>query len=114
MIPKPNKPDRTSFWAYRPITFLSVLGKGLERILARKIAWLAISLQVTLAQHFGALLLCSAVDLTTCLTHDIEEALNSKLKATILTLDIKRAFNSVLPRRLVHRLQEQGWLNNLV
>ena len=46
MIPKSNKPDRTSFRAYRPIALLSVLGKGLERILARKIAWLAISLRV--------------------------------------------------------------------
>ena len=38
MIPKLNKPDCTSFWAYRLIALLSVLGKGLERILAWKIA----------------------------------------------------------------------------
>jgi len=114
MIPKPNKPDRTSYRAYRPIALLSVLGKGLERLLARKIAWLAISLRVLSAQHFGALPLRSAVDLTTCLTHDIEEALNNKLKATLLTLDIKGAFDAVLPGRLVHRLREQGWPDNLV
>ena len=114
MIPKPNKPDWTSYWAYRPIALLLVLGKGLERLLAQRIAWLAISLRVLSAQHFGALPLRSAVDLTTCLTHDIEEALNNKLKATLLTLDIKGAFDSVLPRRLVHRLREQGWPDNLV
>jgi ribonuclease HI len=114
MIPKPNKPDRTSYRAYRPIALLSVLGKGLERLLAQKIAWLAISLRVLSAQHFGALPLRSAVDLTTCLTHDIEEALNNKLKATLLTLDIKGAFDAVLPGRLVHRLREQGWPDNLV
>jgi len=114
MIPKPNKPDRTSYRAYRPIALLSVLGKGLERLLARKISWIAISLRVLSAQHFGALPLRSAVDLTTCLTHDIEEALNNKLKATLLTLDVKGAFDNVLPGRLVHRLREQGWPNNLV
>ena len=108
MIPKPNKLDRTSYRAYRPIALLSVLGKGLERLLARKISWLAISLRVLSAQHFGALPLRSAVDLTTCLTHDIEKALNNKLKATLLTLDIKGAFDNVLPRRLVHRLRKQG------
>jgi len=46
IIPKPNKPDRTSPRAYRPIALLSVLGKGLERLIARKLAWLAISLRV--------------------------------------------------------------------
>ena len=108
MIPKANKPDQSSFRAYRPIALLSVLGKGLERIIARKIAWLAITSRVLAAQHFKALLLRLAVDLTTCLMHNIEEALNSKRKATLLTLDIEGAFNSVLPRRLVHRLREQG------
>jgi hypothetical protein len=46
IIPKPNKADRTSPRAYRPIAFFSILGKGLERLLARKISWLAISHQI--------------------------------------------------------------------
>jgi hypothetical protein len=53
------------------------------------------------------------VDLTTCLTHDVEEALNKGLTATLLTLDVKGAFDTVLPGRLVHRLHEQGWPDNL-
>ena len=111
---KPNKPDRTSPRAYRPIALLSVLGKGLERLLARKMAWLAITLRVLTDQQFGALPLRSAVDLTTCLTHDIEESLNKGLKASLLTIDVKGAFDSVLPGRLVRRLREQGWPDNLV
>jgi hypothetical protein len=114
IIPKPNKPDRTSPRAYRPIALLSVLGKGLERLIARKLAWLAISLRVLADQQFGALPLRSSVDLTTCLTHDIEEALNKGLKATLLTMDIKGAFDAVLPGRLVRRLRKQGWPDNLV
>jgi hypothetical protein len=76
IIPKPNKPDQTSPRAYWPIALLSVLGKGLERLLARNISRLAINLRVLSDQQFGALPLRSSVDLTTCLTHDIETALN--------------------------------------
>ena len=35
IIPKPNKKDKSSPRAYRPISLLSVLGKGLERLLAK-------------------------------------------------------------------------------
>ena len=114
VIPKPNKADRTSPRAYRPIALLSVLGKGLERLLARKMAWLAISLQILSSQQFGALPLRSATDLTTCLTHDVEAALNKGLKTTLLTMDVKGAFDGVLLGRLVRRLCEQGWPDNLV
>ena len=69
--------------------------------------------KVLASQQFGALPLRSAVDLTTCLTHDVEEALNKGHTATLLTLDVKGAFDTVLPGRLVHRLREQGWPDNL-
>jgi ribonuclease HI len=113
IIPKPNKADRTSPRSYRPIALLSVLGKGLERLIARKMSWLAITSRVLASQQFGALPLRSSVDLTTCLTHDVEEAINSGLKATLLTLDVKGAFDAVLPGRLLRRLREQGWPDNL-
>ena len=114
IIPKPNKTDRSSPRSYRPIALLSVLGKGLERLIARNMAWLAISQGILASQQFGALPLRSSVDLTTCLTHDIEQALNQGLKASLLTMDIKGAFDGVLPGRLVRRLREQGWPDNLI
>jgi hypothetical protein len=114
IIPKPNKADRSSPRSYRPITLLSVLRKGLERLLARKMAWLTVTLQVTNNQQFGALPLRSSVDLTTCLTHDVEEALATGYKASLLTMDVKGAFDTVLPGRLAPRLREQGWLDYLV
>ena len=93
---------------------MSVLGKGLERLVARKMAWLAVTLQVIGPQQFGALPLRSSVDLTTCLTHDVEEALLNGQKASFLTMDVKGAFDAVLPGRLAHRLREQGWPDHLV
>jgi hypothetical protein len=47
VISKLNKTDLSSPRSYRPIALLSVLGKGLERLLARKMAWLTVTLQVT-------------------------------------------------------------------
>ena len=114
IIPKPNKPDRTSPRAYRPIALLSVLGKGLERLLAKKMAWLAITRHILSNQQFGALPLRSATDLTTCLTHDIEKGFSQGRTISLLTMDVKGAFDGVLPGRLIRRLREQGWPNNLV
>ncbi len=114
ILHKPNKPDRSSPRSYRPIALLSVLGKGLERLIARKMSRTAILNKVLASQQFGALPLRSSIDLTTCLTHDVEEALNNKLTASLLTLDVKGAFDTVLPRRLVRRLREQGWPDHLV
>ena len=108
IIPKPNKTDRTSPRAYRPIALLSVLGKGLEQLLARNISWLAITLEIVGKQQFSVLALRSVVDLTICLTHDIEAALLANLKASFLMMDVKGAFDIVLPGRLVYRLREQG------
>lgn len=114
VIPKPNKADRSSPRSYRPIALLSVLGKGLERLLAQKMSWIAITMHITGKQQFGALPLRSSVDLTTCLTHDIEKALNSGLKASFITMDVKGAFDGILPGRLARRLREQGWPAHLI
>jgi ribonuclease HI len=114
IIQKPNKADWTNPRSYRPIALLSVLGKGLERLIAQNMAWIAIHYKVTASQQFGALPLRSAVDLTTCLLHDTEQALNQGLTASLLTLDVKGAFDGVLPGRLIHRLRLQGWPANLI
>jgi hypothetical protein len=52
--------------------------------------------------------------LITCLLYNIEQALNQKLTALLLTIDIKSIFNRVLPGRLIFRLCSQGWPDNLV
>lgn len=56
----------------------------------------------------------SAVDLASALIHDIEEALDRGLEASLLTMDVQGAFDSVLRNRLARRLLEQGWPVNLV
>ncbi|EED17315.1 reverse transcriptase, putative [Talaromyces stipitatus ATCC 10500] len=111
---KSKKTDWSSPRLYRPIALLSVLGEGLERLMAWNMAWISIHYKVLARQQFRALPLRSANDLTTCLTHDVEQALNQGMTTSLLTLDVKGAFNAVLPGRLIRRLCEQGWPTNLV
>jgi hypothetical protein len=113
-IPKPGNRDKSNPRFYRPLAMLSVLGKGLERLIARRLAWIAIREKIIHPQHFGALPGRSATDLTAAAVHDIEEALFCGKATSMLTLDIKGAFNAVLPGRLIYRLQQQGWPENLV
>ncbi|RKK80609.1 hypothetical protein BFJ68_g17704, partial [Fusarium oxysporum] len=113
MIAKPGRRDLTSPRAWRPISLLSCLGKGLERLIARRLAWAAIHYSVLHPQQAGALPKRSATDLVTALIHDIEEAFARKKVATLVTMDIQGAFDTVLRNRLVLRLREQGWPDHL-
>ncbi|KAJ0130668.1 hypothetical protein HZ326_26235 [Fusarium oxysporum f. sp. albedinis] len=45
MIAKPGRRDLTSPRAWRPVSLLSCLGQGLERLIARRLAWAAVRAQ---------------------------------------------------------------------
>jgi ribonuclease HI len=113
MIAKPGRRDLSTPRAWRPISLLSCLGKGLERLIARRLAWASIHYGVLHPQQAGALPKRSAVDLVAALIHDIEEAFARKQVATLVTMDIQGAFDTVLRNRLILRLREQGWPLNL-
>lgn len=72
MRQKLNKSDLSSLRSYRPIKLLSVLGKGLERLLSKRISWIFTRYKLLTSQQFGALPCRSVTHLTTCLTHDAE------------------------------------------
>ncbi|RKK39565.1 hypothetical protein BFJ69_g18522, partial [Fusarium oxysporum] len=113
MIAKPGRRDLTNPRAWRPISLLSCLGKGLERLVARRLAWACIHHGVLHPQQAGALPKRSATDLVAALVHDIEEAFARKKVATLVTMDIQGAFDTVLRNRLILRLREQGWPEHL-
>ena len=114
MLPKPNKRDPTSPYAWRPISLLSCLGKGLERLVARRLAWASIHYSVLHPQQCGTLPKRSATDLVAALVHDIKEAFARRHVATLVMMDVQRAFDTVMWNRLALRLQEQGWPTHLV
>lgn len=112
MIPKPGKRDLTTAKAWHPISLLSCLsclGKGLERLMARRLAHAAMHHCVLARQLAGALPKRSATDLTTALTHNIERALADGQVATLVTMDIQGAFDCVMRGRLLRRLWQQSW-----
>ena len=113
MIPKPKKRDLATPRAWRPISLLSCLAKGLERLLARRIAT-AVEARVLHQNQFGALPRRSAVDLASCVTHDLEIALAEGKVATIVTADIQGAFDAALSGRLVVALRQQGWPRQVI
>ena len=109
MIPKPGKRDLTAPSSYRPIALLSCLGKGLERLIARRLAYTTVRSAVTSPTHFGALPKRSATDLVSCLAADLEAALACGESAALLLLDVNGAFDSVVHNLLLNRLRMQGW-----
>ena len=109
MIPKTGKTDQTSPRSWRPIALLSCVGKGLERTVARRIAWTAMTHKILSPQHGGALPKRSAADLTAAFTHDTEAAWINRKHVTMVTLDVQGAFDALLKNRLLHRMAQQGW-----
>ncbi|KAG0157694.1 hypothetical protein PDIDSM_4879 [Penicillium digitatum] len=105
MIPKVGKKDKSSVRSWRPIALLSCLSKGLERIIAKRIAWTALTHGVLSPQHAGALPKLSATDLVASFTHDAEMALSQNKQG---------AFDALLRRRLLKRMGEQGWPRELL
>ncbi len=95
MLPKAGKKrDLANPRSWRPISLLSCLGKGLESLIARRLAYTAIKYGVLHKQQFGALPRRSAVDLVGCLIHDIEQARSWGKVAPLLTLDIQGAYDT--------------------
>ncbi|RAL64350.1 hypothetical protein DID88_001826 [Monilinia fructigena] len=109
ILPKIGKKDRSSVRSWRPIALLSCIGKGLERLVARRISWAAIHYGVISPQHGGALPKRSAVDLVASFVYDVESAFAQGKEVTLVTLDVQGAFDALLPRRLLERMRKQGW-----
>ncbi|KAI0997208.1 hypothetical protein K3495_g10979 [Podosphaera aphanis] len=112
LLPKPGR-DLVTAKGLRPISLLSCLGKGLEILVAKRMAWLAIKHRVIPQQLFGALLGRSAVDLVSCVVHDAEAAMRNSKVTAMVTLDVQGAFDTVLHKRLLHRMRNQGWPRSL-
>jgi len=74
MVPKLDR-DPSTVKGWRPISLLSCLGKGLERLIGRRMAWATVQNQVLQPQQIGALPRRSAVDVVAALLHDIEAAM---------------------------------------
>lgn len=112
MLPKVGKKDKTSPRSWRPIALLSCVAKGLERTIARRMAWTALKSGLLSPQHCGAIPKRSVVDLVASLTHDIETGFAAGKESTLVTLDVQGAYDALLHKRLLRRMRSQGWHQN--
>ncbi|KAL5598659.1 uncharacterized protein BROUX77_006493 [Berkeleyomyces rouxiae] len=107
-VPKPGR-DRREPRAYRLISLLPTLGKGLERLVARRLAYEAVERDVIPKKYACAIPKRACSDLLLSLVDEIERGWEMKNAVSIATFDVKGAFDTVTPNRMVNRLQEEGW-----
>ncbi|KAF5001010.1 hypothetical protein FDECE_11099 [Fusarium decemcellulare] len=109
MIPKLGKRNLSSPRSWRPISLLSCLGKGHERLIARRMTYASVTRGVVHPRQIGALPKRSAVGLVASLTKTIEQTVVAGKVVTVSTADVQGAFNAVMRNRLTLRLRQQGW-----
>jgi hypothetical protein len=106
-IRKPNKPDYSKPRAYRPIALLEEAGKVLERIQARRLAYLAAKFSLTPYNQFGGSVGKSTTDAALCFVHDCEVASRKGLVTSALAFDITGFFDFVNHAKLLCVLREK-------
>ncbi len=104
VLPKLGKRPQHLPRLYRLIALLSCLGKVLERIVAQRLADIALKSQLIGLLHFGTILGRLAVDAAATFTNDIEKAWENNEVLTALAFDIKGAFDMVTGEKLTNRL----------
>jgi hypothetical protein len=106
---KPGRPDYCLPKAYRPITLLDTMVKILSSCVADDLIYVAERHNLLATIHFGGRLGCSTTDSLHLLTKFITDAWASKEKyVSMLFLDIKAAFPSVVINKLLHNLKKSG------
>ena len=114
ILPKPNKPDYSVPKAYRVISLLPCLGKISERIIAKRLSWLAESTNLLHDSQIGGRQKKSAIDATLLLANEVELCKKAKRKTSTLFLDVKGAFDYVSKNRLLQALIDLGLPRSLI
>lgn len=104
----PKEPrDYSEPKAYRPIALLETIGKALETILAKRIAYLAESHGLLPKTHMGGRKCTSTEHAVHFLIEKILAAWNKGNVASALFLDVSGAFDNVSHKRLLHNLKKR-------
>ena len=106
-LKKPGKADYTVPKAYRPISLLPTISKGLEAIIATRLSYLAERYCLLPTNHFGARKQRSCEQALNVLVEKIFEAWRANRVLSLVTFDVQGAFNGVHPAVLEDRLRER-------
>jgi hypothetical protein len=113
-LKKPNKVDYTAAKAWRQISLLSTLGKALESVIADRISYTVETFNLPPANHFGARKKRSAEQALLLLQEHVYNAWRSKKVLSLVSFDVKGAYNGMYKDRLLQRLGARGILPALV
>ncbi len=105
---KPGKGDYTLAKAWRPISLLSTLGKILEAVVAERISYAAETQGLLPANHFGARKRRSADQALVLLQEQIYKAWRMRRVLSLISFDVKGAYNGVCKERLLERMKARG------
>ena len=113
---KIDKDDYTAPNAYFPIALLNTLGKVMESIMSKKITHLAETHRLLPDSRMGARRGRStetALELLTEQIHTVWGQGNDKI-ATLLSMDVAGAYDTVSHRRLIHNTKIPKWITDWV
>ncbi|KAI7950909.1 hypothetical protein MJO29_009583 [Puccinia striiformis f. sp. tritici] len=108
IIRKFGKSDYTVPGAYRPIALLNTLGKVFEAIIADRLTFWAETKGIIPEGHMGGRRGKCGEDAMLAMTMWIRRKWREDKVVTALFLDVKSAYPSVHPRRLIHSLRQKG------
>lgn len=116
---KPGKPNYTLPKAYRPISLLPTISKILEKIVARRLSFLAETYSLLPANHFGGRPKRSSEQAVDVIVEQIHRAWRGDRVLSLVTFDVQGAFNGVHPEILCERMQDRqipaqlvGWVHS--
>lgn len=112
-IPKPKKSDYTLPSSYRPIGLLSVLSKGLEKLIYERLSWHLETTEKISTAQYGFRKNYSAEQAVYAITEDIRTSRKSK-NAVLIAMDIEGAFDNAQWHQIINRLEEYRIPRNLI
>jgi hypothetical protein len=113
-LKKPGKDDYKKAKSWRPISLLSMLDKILEAVVADRISYAAETYGLLPTNHFGARKRRSAEQALLLFQEQVYKAWRNRKVVSLVSFDVKGAYNGVSKDRLLQRLEARGILKRLV
>ena len=111
---KPGKDDYTVPKAFRPVSLLPTISKGLEAVVAARLSYMVERNSLLPDNHFGARPRRSAEQALNVLVERIYRAWRGGKILSLVSFDVKGAFNGVHTNVLTRRLAERRVPSQLV
>ncbi|KAI8402270.1 hypothetical protein FOFC_17577 [Fusarium oxysporum] len=113
-LKKPGKDGYKKAKSWGPISLLSTLGKILEAVVANRISYAVETYGLLPTNHFGARKRRSAKQALLLFQEQVYKAWRNRKVVSLVSFDVKGAYNGVFKDRLLQRLEARGIPRRLV